>query len=78
MIIHHLHVSTARNSHSALARDTDLHGRVSLNSVNSVGDTEAWWHRFCVSGGMKALISGTWCGVRCPAEDCTMRRGQAF
>ena len=60
--------STARNSQSAHARATDLHGRVSLNSVNSVGDTEAWGHRFCVSGEMKALTTSTRCGVRRSAE----------
>ena len=34
--------SPARNSQSGLARDTDLHGGVSLNSANLVGDMEAW------------------------------------
>ena len=60
--------STARTSQSALARDTDLHGRVSLYSANSVGDVEAWEHRFCVSGGLKALTSGTWCRAGRSAE----------
>ena len=67
--LHHVRAPLHVIHSPALVRDTDLHGRVSVNSVNSVGDTEARGHRFCVSGGMKALTSGTWCGVSCPAVD---------
>ena len=42
--------STARNSQSAHTRVTGLHDGGFLNSVNSVGDTEAGGRRFCVSG----------------------------
>ena len=61
--------STAGNSQYALSRATGLHGRVSSNSVNSVGETEDGRGRFCVSGGMKALSTCTLCGVRRPAVD---------
>ena len=48
----HAH-STARNSQLAHSRATVMHGRVSLNSSDSRGDTEAGGQRFCVQGGNK-------------------------
>ena len=45
----HAH-STARNSQLEHSRATVVHGRVSLNSENSVGDTEDGGQRFCVPG----------------------------
>ena len=59
----HAH-STARNSQLAHSRATVMHGRVSLNSSNSRGDTEARGQRFCVQGGTKSLSTSTRTGVR--------------
>ena len=61
--------STARNSQFAHSRATVMHGRVSLNSENSVGDTEAGGQRFCVPGETKLLSTSTRRGVRCSAVD---------
>ena len=62
--------STARNSQYAHSRATGLHGRVSLSSVNSVGDIEAG--RTSLLCMMSLLIHS-----RRP-ESCMKRRGQAF
>ena len=59
----HAH-STARNSQLKHSRATVMHGRVSLNSSNSWGDTEAGGQRFCVQGGIKSLSTSTRTGVR--------------
>ena len=56
--------STACNSQFAHSRATVLHGRGSLNSVNSVRDTEAGGQRFCVLGETKAPSTSTRPGVR--------------
>ena len=56
--------STARNSQFAHSRATVMHGRGSLNSFTSVGDTEAGGQRFCVPGGTKSLSTSTRTGVR--------------
>ena len=61
--------STARNSQFAHSRATVLHGRVSLNSENSVGDTEAGGQRFCAPGETKSLSTSTRRGVRRSAVD---------
>ena len=45
--------STARNSQFAQSRATVMHGRVSFNSENPVGDPEAGGQRFCVPGETK-------------------------
>ena len=54
----HAH-STARNSQLEHSRATVVHGRVSSNSENSVGDTEEGGQRFCVPGGTKSLSTST-------------------
>ena len=64
----HAH-STARNSQLEHSRATVVHGRVSLNSENSVGDTEAGGQRFCVPGETKLLSTSTRRGVRGSAMD---------
>ena len=64
----HAH-STARNSQLEHSRATVVHGRVSLNSENSVGDTEAGGQRFCVLGETKLLSTSSRRGVRCSAVD---------
>ena len=66
---HHLELSshahsTARNSQLVHSRATVMHGRVSLNSSNSRGDTEARGQRFCVQGRTKSLSTSTRTGVR--------------
>ena len=55
--------STARNSQFAHSRATVLHGRVPLNSQNSVGDADDGGRRFCVTGETKALSTSTRLGV---------------
>ena len=59
----HAH-STARNSQLEHSRATVVHGWLSLNSENSVGDTEDGGQRFCVPGGTKSLSTSTRTGVR--------------
>ena len=53
---HNLGLSSHALEHS---RATVVHGRVSLNSENSVGDTAAGGQRFCVTGGTKSLSTRT-------------------
>ena len=60
---------TARNSQFLHSRATVLQGRVSLNSVNSVGDTEDVGRRFCVLRETKAPSTSTRRGVRRSAVD---------
>ena len=64
----HAH-STARNSQFAHLRATVMHGRGSLNSSNSRGDTEAGGQHFCVPGETKLLSTCTRTGVRRPAVE---------
>ena len=66
----HAH-STARNSQFEHSRATVMHGRVSLNSSNSRGDTEAGGQRFCVQGGIKSLSTSARTGVRRSAGSYT-------
>ena len=64
----HAH-STARNSQLEHTRATVVHGRVSLNSENSVRGIEDGGQRFCVPGETKLLSTSTRRGVRCSAVD---------
>ena len=52
--------------HTPLAhsRATVMHGRVPLNSENSMGHTEDGEQRFCVPCETKSLSTSTLCGVR--------------
>ena len=59
----HAH-STARNSQLEHSRATVVHGRVSLNSEKSLGDTEDGGPRFCVPGRTKSLSTSARTGVR--------------